>query len=57
MNNNKSGKGNTQIYEQVNQNDDKSEIIIFQTNQKISVSCFLIDKEFSELFANIGNRP
>lgn len=31
---------NSQNYEQVSQSDDKSEIIIFQTNKKISVSVF-----------------
>lgn len=40
MINNKSVKSNNQKYEQVSQSDDKSEIIIFQTNKKISVSCF-----------------
>lgn len=49
MNSNKNSKGNIQKYEQVTQSDDKSEIIIFQTNKKISVSCFSIDKELSRL--------
>lgn len=40
MKNNKNVRDNNQKYEQVSQNDDKSEIIIFQTNKKISVSCF-----------------
>lgn len=38
MKSQKSVKANNQKYEQVSQNDDKSEIIIFQTNKKISVS-------------------
>lgn len=44
MKNNKNVKSNNQKYEQVSQSDDKSEIIIFQTNKKISVSCFSTDK-------------
>lgn len=38
MHNNKNNRANVQKYEQVSQSDDKSEIIIFQTNKKISVS-------------------
>lgn len=40
MHNNKNGRGGVQKYEQVSQNDDKSEIIIFQTNKKISEVSF-----------------
>lgn len=40
MKNNQNVRDNNQKYEQVSQNDDKSEIVIFQTNKKISVSCF-----------------
>lgn len=40
MKSNKIAKGNIQKYEQVSQSDDKSEIIIFQTNKQISVSVF-----------------
>lgn len=60
MNSNKSDKGNIQNYEQVSQSDDKSEIIIFQNNKKISVSfesLFSIDKSFSVFFVDAGNRP
>lgn len=40
MHNNKNGRGGVQKYEQVSQNDDKTEIIIFQTNKKISEVSF-----------------
>lgn len=42
MKNNQNAKGNNQKYEKVSQNDDKSEIIIFQNNKKISVSLVLL---------------
>lgn len=40
MKSNKIAKGSSQNYEPVSQSDDKSEIIIFQTNKQISVSVF-----------------
>jgi hypothetical protein len=38
----KSGNSNKQKYEKVSTQDDKSEIVIFQSNRKISVSFYLI---------------
>lgn len=40
MKNNQNVHNNKQKYEKLSQNDDKSEIIIFQSNKKISVSVF-----------------
>ena len=50
MKNNKNVLSNNQKYEQVSQSDDKSEIVIFQTNKKISVSFAVIycDKIYVE---------
>ena len=41
----KSASGNKQKYEKVSQNDDKSEIVIFQSNRKNSVSFSLQSNE------------
>lgn len=41
MKNARSNNNNNHKYEKVSQNEDKSEIVIFQSNKKISVSFFL----------------